>query len=245
MVCASLSHGCDALAEKRALRIDWTRPSCETNGTMSFEHNPAVAEPAARSAYENDPRPARERLLDGIADAVAEKGYADTTIADIVAAARVSKRTFYQHFTGKEACFTALYVTASTRSLMVLRDTVDTSLGWHAQVERAISAYLSNLSEQPKRAQTLYVEILRMGEAGLALRRSAHHRFASWIVEVLETERPLSDESRVMAFALACAVIGGIHELILQSLERDDCARLLDLVAPSSHLVRAVFTSAL
>jgi AcrR family transcriptional regulator len=212
---------------------------------MSFEQNPLAPEALARSAYENDPRPARERLLDGIADAVAEKGYADTTIADIVAAARVSKRTVYQHFTGKEACFTALYVTASTRSLTVLRDTVDTSLGWHAQVERAISAYLSILSEQPKRARTLYIEILRMGEAGLALRRSAHHRFASWIVEVLETERPLSDDVRVMAFALACAVIGGIHELILEYLERDDCARLLELVAPSSRLIRSVFSAAI
>ncbi len=213
---------------------------CHT-GFMSFEPTTDEIEPVARP-YQNDPRPARERLLDGIADAVAEHGYADTTIADIVAAARVSKRTFYQHFTGKEACFTALYVTASTRSLMVLRETVDTTLSWQTQVERAITAYLATLSENPKRARTLYVEVLRMGEPGLALRRSAHHRFASWMIEVLAAEKPLSDEDRSMGFALARAVVGGIHDLILEQIEHGDCSQLPALVAPSSRLVRSVFT---
>ena len=43
----------------------------------------------------------RHRLLEGMAQAVAEKGYADTTIADIVREAGVSRRTFYEHFAGK------------------------------------------------------------------------------------------------------------------------------------------------
>jgi AcrR family transcriptional regulator len=211
---------------------------------MSFE---AKLDPDATRVFvqaaQNDPRQPRERLLEGIADAVAEKGYADTTIADIVAAAKVSKRTFYQHFSSKEECFTALYVTASTRSLMVLRDVVDTSLDWHTQVERAVSAYLEHLAANPLRCKTLYIEVLRMGTPGLALRRSAHDRFASWIIEVLSAKRPLSEETHAIAFALARAVVGGIHELVLEAIESGDPARLMAVVAPASQLVRAVFDS--
>jgi AcrR family transcriptional regulator len=209
---------------------------------MSFEPQSERSEGLPSAAFDGEPRSARERLLEGIAEAVAEKGYADTTIADIVAKARVSKRTFYQHFDGKEACFTALYVTASTRALMVLRDTVDTSVSWETQVERAITAYLATLSESPKRARTLYIEVLRMGDAGLQLRRAAHNRFADWIVEVLASQRAMSDASREMTVALARAVIGGIHEMILEHLEKNDCINLPQLVAPSSHMVRSVFT---
>ena len=53
------------------------------------------------------------RLLQGMAHAVAAKGYAETTIADIVREAAVSRRTFYEHFSTKTECLIALYQTAS------------------------------------------------------------------------------------------------------------------------------------
>lgn len=51
----------------------------------------------------------RQRLLNGVVEAVAEHGYNATTIARIVAAAGISRRTFYEHFEGKEDCFAAAY----------------------------------------------------------------------------------------------------------------------------------------
>ena len=53
------------------------------------------------------------RLLQGLAQSVAAKGYADTTIADIVREAGVSRRTFYEHFDGKPAALIALYESAA------------------------------------------------------------------------------------------------------------------------------------
>ena len=65
------------------------------------------------------------RLLDGMARAVAAKGYGDATIADIVREAGVSRRTFYEHFTTKAECLIALYEMASLRGLDVLRKAID------------------------------------------------------------------------------------------------------------------------
>src|SRR3954454_19574670 len=51
----------------------------------------------------------RARLLDAVARVVAQKGYAASTVADIVRAAGVSRSTFYEQFDGKEACFLEAY----------------------------------------------------------------------------------------------------------------------------------------
>ena len=50
----------------------------------------------------------RGRLLDGLAESIAERGYRDTTVADVVRNAKTSKRTFYGHFASKEECFIEL-----------------------------------------------------------------------------------------------------------------------------------------
>ena len=51
----------------------------------------------------------RERLIAGLATAVAEKGYRAVTITDITKQARVSRRVFYENFEGKEECFLAAF----------------------------------------------------------------------------------------------------------------------------------------
>ncbi len=55
----------------------------------------------------------RERLIAGLAEAVAEKGYGGTTIADITRHAAVSRRTFYEHFDCKDECFVAAFDTVT------------------------------------------------------------------------------------------------------------------------------------
>ena len=67
----------------------------------------------------------REALTGGLAAAIADKGYAATTIADIVMHARVSKRTFYEHFADKEACLMALYEQGCVYLLAVVRSAAD------------------------------------------------------------------------------------------------------------------------
>lgn len=179
----------------------------------------------------------RGRLLEGMAQAVAEKGYAATTIADIVREASVSRRTFYEHFDGKAACLVALYEAASHNALKVLRAALDPSQPWDTQVEQALSAYFGSLASNPVLMRTLYVEILGLGPAGLAARRRVNDEIAGFLREVVNGGRsrrqPLSPQ-------MAMAIVGGINELVLDCIERDRVQRLDDLVGPAAQLVRAV-----
>src|SRR4051812_22448683 len=98
--------------------------------------------PGGPAATEAD---ARSRLIQGMALALAGKRYAELTIADVVAEAAVSRRTFYEHFDGKEACFIALYEAASHQCLQVLKAAVEPARDWQAQTRGALRAYLSTM----------------------------------------------------------------------------------------------------
>ncbi len=70
----------------------------------------------------------RERLIAGLAEAVAENGYSGTTIAHITRHAAVSRRTFYEHFSSKDECFVAAYDTVMAE----LRERVSDGFGKRA-----------------------------------------------------------------------------------------------------------------
>lgn len=181
----------------------------------------------------------RKRLLEGMAHAVAGKGYPDTTIADIVREASVSRRTFYEHFSTKAECLIALYEAASRNALKVLREAIDPAHEWQTQVDAALSAYLGCMAQNPVLMRTLFIEILGLGAEGLAARRRVNQEIADFILGVVNgpsghpRTSPLPGE-------LACALVGGIHELILRYIEEDRVTQLQELVKPASQLVRAV-----
>ena len=67
----------------------------------------------------------RRRLLEGLAASIEERGYRETTVADIVRHARTSKRTFYDHFATREECFVELLSANSEEMVAAVRDAVD------------------------------------------------------------------------------------------------------------------------
>jgi AcrR family transcriptional regulator len=174
----------------------------------------------------------RSRLLEGMAVAVADKGYADTTIADIVREASVSRRTFYEHFATKADCLVALYEAASHNALKVLRGAVDPSRDWEQQVEGALRAYLDGMASNPVLMRTLFIEILHLGEQGLAARRRSNQEIADYMLDVVGRDRVTPQ--------LAMAVVGGIHELVLEAIEQGRVDRLGELTPTASALVKAV-----
>jgi AcrR family transcriptional regulator len=179
----------------------------------------------------------RQRLLEGMAHSVGRRGYADTTIADIVAQAAVSRRTFYEHFQNKADCLLALYTTASRQGLAVLREAVNPSLPWQAQAEEVLRAYLGWMAQSPALTHALFTEVLALGKAGLAARRRAHGDMAEFIEDLANAAgRPGNPVSRAMALAL----VGGIHELMFEALEAGGGASLAELAPVAAELVRRV-----
>ncbi|MEW6735940.1 MAG: TetR/AcrR family transcriptional regulator [Acidobacteriota bacterium] len=181
----------------------------------------------------------RTRLLEGMAAAVNKKGYADTTIADIVREARVSKRTFYEYFDKKEDCLLALYIAASERTLQVIADTVKPELELASQIDMAIEAYFSRLQESPKLIRTLFIEIFTAGKKGLKVRCAVNLRFAKLLQSLICANHSTTDKKK-FPLPLAITIVGGINELVLQTIESDGVNKLDELRAPAAALIKAV-----
>lgn len=178
----------------------------------------------------------RQRLLDGMAQVVAIKGYGSSTIADIVREAGVSRRTFYEHFQTRDDCLIALFESASQFALGVLRSSIDPQRDWQVQVEQAMTAYLGFLARNPSLLRTLFIDILGLGVPGLAARRRVNQSIVDFMLLAINDPQgePLLDAD------MALAVVGGINELILRSIEQELPADMTRIARTGAALVRAV-----
>lgn len=175
------------------------------------------------------------RLLQALAEVVADKGLGAVTVADVVRVAGVSKRTFYEQFADKDVCFLTLYRLASASALDTLRASVQPALPWQTQVETALRAYFAHLSAGPRLLRTLFVEIHHLGEAGAVARREVMTSLAGFMCETVNRDRPAE---QALSPAMAMAAVGAITELVLQAIERNEQAELERLVPVASDIVR-------
>jgi AcrR family transcriptional regulator len=186
----------------------------------------------------------RLRLMEGMAAAVNEKGYAATTIGDIVRRSRVSKRTFYQHFADREACFLACYQHGAELALRAVAEAAGRGGAWPQQVRAATRAYLDTLQTHPALTRTLLVEVHGAGPRAVALRRAVLQRFARLLRELVEAGRHDNPELRALSPAMSTALVGGINELVLETVEEDGTDRLDRLEATIAELVGSVLRPA-
>jgi len=121
----------------------------------------------------------RERLAAAVAEACAELGYAETSVADLAHRAGVSTATFYKLFPGKREC-----VLEAHRELFgrLLEEVDRACMGEEersAKVRAGISTVLELLAADPPTARLLTVEIMALGTAGAKRNDDAIETFAS------------------------------------------------------------------
>jgi AcrR family transcriptional regulator len=187
--------------------------------------------------------PNRARLLEGLAASITEKGYAATTIADIVRHARVSKRTFYEHFEDKEGCFLAAYAAGSELALRAIASAAEPGLPWEERLHASTRAYLQALEARPEVTRTYLLEIHAAGPRALKLRREVHQRFAEQLRKLVQAARKEHPELRALSPAMATALVGGINELVLVAAEKGRAGQLRELEDTATELVRAVLVA--
>lgn len=164
----------------------------------------------------------RERLLAAVAEAVAEHGYNKATIAQITSLASVSRRTFYEHFDGKEACFVAAYDAVDE---YLARRLAELIAGWEEWPDRVAAVLVGTLrffASRPTLARLCLVESVAVGE-GMAARRA---RSVSRLVEVLRPGRSLRSGGRELNEGIEEALAGGIATLIARRVVAGEAGQL-------------------
>jgi AcrR family transcriptional regulator len=174
---------------------------------------------------------------------LAGKGYASVTIADIARQAHVSKRTFYEHFVDKDACFIACYETLSEILLGAIVDAMKQELPWAKRMRASTRAYLSTLESQPALTRTLMMDIYAAGPDALRARRQVQKRFADNLRRLVDQGRKEQPNIARLSPAMATAIIGGINELVLVAVEEGRADRLTELSGTADALLQAVLGS--
>jgi len=124
----------------------------------------------------------RDRLLDAMAQSCAEKRYAEVSVADIVATARVSRSTFYEIFPDKESCFLAAYDAILGRFVTeVIKACQGPELTWPEQIELGIEASLDFLAAEPAFARMCIVDMFSAGPSALERYLSAVRLIAAFV----------------------------------------------------------------
>lgn len=170
----------------------------------------------------------RERLIAGLAEAVAEHGYAGTTIAHITKHAAVSRRTFYEHFSSKDECFVAAYDTVMSELNRRVGEAFEQEDEWPLAVRAGIAAMLEFLAAEPHLARLSMVEALVAGPVVVERYDAAIHSVVPFFeagrkgrsAEVLEGLSPTTEE----------ALVGGMVSLISRRIFADRTADLETLL---------------
>jgi AcrR family transcriptional regulator len=207
--------------------------------------NPAARLPSGRHGLAREAVAAsqRGRLLDAMAQMVAEKGYAATTVADVVERAGVSRRTFYEQFADKEACFLAAYDVGLAVVLGRIRDAVEARLevGWRERARAGVEAFLALLASEPAFARALQVEILTAGPAALERRAGMLVMFAGIWRNVHEAARAEEPARPALPDEVFTVLTAGLEELVRDCVRTRGTAALPELAEPILRTVFAVF----
>ncbi|MFJ4652644.1 TetR/AcrR family transcriptional regulator [Nocardia sp. NPDC088792] len=123
----------------------------------------------------------RGRLIEAMAECVEAKGYTSTTLTDIVARARVSRSTFYEHFANKEECFVETVRTGTD----IIADLITQELtqlpaeaGFHTRVECVVTTFCQAIAAEPDLARLILSESFKVDQESVDLRNQAVDRFA-------------------------------------------------------------------
>jgi AcrR family transcriptional regulator len=189
------------------------------------------------SQTETDREAQHRRLMEGLAASIREKGLAQTQVSDIVRHAHASRRTFYNHFEDKEACFVELMTTLADAFLEAVDRAIDREQPIEVQIDQAIDTYLALVTGDPDLTNTFAAP--HVGERTVIAQREGFERYAELIVAVVESDSTREPGVQPISIERAYMLVSGLHQTLVRALVRgEDLDR-------ASYEFKAVIKSAL
>jgi AcrR family transcriptional regulator len=197
-----------------------------------------------RSAREAVLASHRGRLIAAAAQLMGTKGCAAMTVGDIVERARVSRRTFYEHFRDKEDCvlaagrlgqrFVASRIAAEL-SGVPLHD-------WRARLRVSLQTYFETLAAEPRLVRSADAAVTAVGGRALELRAQglawsvAQMRALNAIARAADPSIPKVDDTELMV------LVGGIAEVVREAAREDRIERLPEQAPAVIRLAEAILS---
>ena len=197
----------------------------------------SVGRPPASVSEILDAHDHAERAIRAFAVVVAERGYAATTVDEVVARAGMSATTFYDNFAGKEDILMAAIDSAGAQTVAAAMPPFERAADWPHGLRAAYSAVFNFLASRPALARLVMSEIYAAGPAAVERRVEAMRPLRAMIEHGLER----APETPRIAPEL---IAGGISTLAYRAI-RDRGPEALPALTPlATYITLAPFLGA-
>jgi AcrR family transcriptional regulator len=186
-----------------------------------------------RQADSNPP----ERLLRAFAAVVAEKGYPETTVAEVVDRAKTSQRTFYEHFTNKEDAMVAALDSGSSQMLAAALPAFRRAPDWQHAVQATQEAMFTFGVQEPEYARLGAVEMYAAGKRALEQREVVTEGMEGLLAPGYEIKAgipPITAE----------AIGGALYALFYDHVKQKGAERLAEMVPLAVYVTLTPFLGA-
>ncbi len=174
----------------------------------------------------------RQRIAAGMISVVVEQGYLAATVTQVVAAAGVSRRTFYNYYADKEEAFFDVYGQVSGFLLEAMAEAGEGAKGgWPGRVRAELEALLNVVATNPDLARFCFAVPPAAG-GDLA---AAYREFLARLVSVFGVGRP--KRARRPPPAAEYGIAGGLAALILGGVTQGDEKDVRGLLPEVTELV--------
>ncbi len=152
----------------------------------------------------------RARIISAMVEVASEVGYLGAAVAQVVARAGVSRRTFYELFDGREDCFLAAFDWGVEQMREVMLEAYDSQRSWRERVRHALAALLLLLDAEPELARTCVIEALGAGK--LVLQRRS--QVLEELMVALDSAAPRPRGAAGPLLLTAEGVVGGAFSVV-------------------------------
>lgn len=155
----------------------------------------------------------QSRIVAGTANAIAAKGYASASVADIIAFAGVSRTTFYQLYKDKESCFLACFEALADSHYEAVEKALAEPLPHPMRLIGGLQAYLGRVDANAQFARAFIGEAEAatpaIREAFLRSRGRLEAGLRSWF-EVAKRDHPELQQPSATTFEMVNTGLGGL-----------------------------------
>lgn len=172
-------------------------------------------------------RERRERLLEAGLDLLGTRGYAQTTVSDVLERAGLTSRYFYEHFANREALLTAVYDEIVARGYGASAEAIRRHEADPLTVSlpAQLNAFYEVIVDDPRMARVIFIEAVGVSPAMEAHRRAVLRRIASTLAKRLAVRASRGEIPERDFEPITIGMLGAMHELIADHLHPGGISR--------------------
>ncbi len=152
----------------------------------------------------------RERILEGMLEAVGAEGYDATSVRTVLDRTGLYRQAFYDNFADKDACYLAALELGIARLEATMAHGAAGEVTWRGRLRGGIGALLDRLDAEPDFGRGVIVEVHAAGPEALERRAEAMKRAADFI----DLARDEADELESPPQIAPEGIVAGIHAIV-------------------------------